>query len=97
MKSSVQIEFSLACRAMTCPLILIAATIATAVKPSYFFLIEIYGPAFAQYLCTINLLLNTASSMNTRFGLCCLINLIKRGRQPLRSLSIWLNLAAVIV
>jgi len=88
MKSSVQIELSFACRATTCPLILIAATTATAVKPSYFFVIESCGPAFAQYLCTIDLLLNTASSMNTRFGLCCSINLIKRGRQPLRSLSI---------
>ena len=95
MKSSVQIKLSFACRETTYSLMLIAATTATAVKPSYFFVIESCGPAFAQYLCTIDLLLNTASLMNTRFGLCYSINLIKRGRQPLRSLSIWLNLAAV--
>ena len=70
MKSSVQIELSFACSATTCPLILIAATKATAVKPSYFLVIESCWPAIALYLCTIDLLLNTASSMNTRFGPC---------------------------
>ena len=94
MKSSVQIELSFACRAITCPLMLIAATTATAVKPNYFFVIESCGPAFAQYFCTIDLLLNTASSMNTRFGLCCSISLVMRGKRSLRSLSIYCNLAA---
>ena len=58
MKSAVQIELSDACSPTTCPLMLIAATTATAVKPSYFFVIESCGPALAQYLCTIDLLLN---------------------------------------
>ncbi len=95
MKSSIKIELSFACRATTCPSILIAAITATAVKLSYFFVIESCRPAFSQYLCTMDLLLNTASSMNTRFWLCCSISLIKHGKRSLRSLSIWLNFAAV--
>ena len=95
MKSAVQIELSAACKATTCPLMLIAATTATAVKPGYFFAIESCGPAFAQYLFTIDLLLNTASSMNTRFGLCCSISLAMRGNRSLRSLSIYCSFAAV--
>ena len=59
MKSAVQIELSAVCRATTCPSMLIAATTATAVKLSYFFVIEICGSAFAQYFYTIDLLLNT--------------------------------------
>ena len=63
MKSAVQIELSAACRATTCLLMLIAATTETAVKTSYFFVIESCGP----YLCTIDLLLNPASSMKKSF------------------------------
>ena len=95
MKSAVQIELSAVCRATTCPSMLIAATTATAVKLSYFFVIEICGPAFAQYFYTIDLLLNTAWSMNTRFGLCCSISLAMRGNRSLRSLSIYCSFAAV--
>ncbi len=43
-----QIELSFGCKAMSCPLMLIAATTVT-VKPSYFFVTESCGPAFALY------------------------------------------------
>ena len=95
MKSAVQIDLSAVCRATTCPLMFIAATTATAVKPSYFFVIESCGLVFARYIYIIDLLLNTASSMNTRFGLCCSISLDMCGNRSLRSLSIYCSFAAV--
>ncbi len=95
MKSGMQIDLFRIVIAIILPLISIPAKTAIALKPSFFLSINKgIPPDFAQHLILICLLLNTASSMKTRFA-CYLYISIILGNILRLSISIAANFAVV--